>query len=666
MMKHDDLLKLARDRLEAASTADHDNREKAKGDLEFLIGEQWDERERLNREAEGRPCLTINRMPQFVRQVTGQIRQTNPAVRVRPADGFASDEVSEIYEGLIREIEARCDASAIYEGAAESAAACGIGNFRIRADFAPGDTFEQELIIERIPNPFAVFWDDAAREPTRKDAQFCFIAEDMPRKKFEADYPGKSAADLTNDHTANFITNWCSGDTVTVAEYYWIEHREVELGLGPDGSVIRGPFPDGMTPVRTRKLRQPVVMWAKISGVDVLEGPQEVPSPYIPVVAVVGDELVLGDTLHRSSVIRYAKDPQRLYNYTRSTGAEVMALQPKAPYMVTAEQVKGYEEFWADANSANRPYLPYNADGKAPPPQRIPPPVPSAAVQTETQLAAEDMKGTTGIYDASLGAGGNETSGVAIRQRQQEAQLGNSIYADNMSKAVRHAGDIMVSMLPKIYDTRRVVRLLGEDGAEKEAVINELVMSEQGPQPVNDLTIGRYSVRITVGPTYATKRQEASEGMVEFIRVVPQAAALTADLIAKAQDWPDADTFSDRLKSMLPPGTIKPEDMPDEERAQAEQAQQQQQQQQAQMQQMQQQAAELAARKATAEVTEAEAGAKLKQAEAEMKVLEAAQATGQIAQVIQQQVQQAIMQLSAPQEFAPPPMAAPYPGPVGP
>jgi len=629
--QHEELIATARKRLAEAYDAETDNRKMAEDDLRFLVGDQWPQQVREAREAENKPCLTINALPQYSRQVTGQIRALNPAVKVLPADKTAQVEVADIYEGLIRQIEYHAGAEYIYEAAGESAAQCGIGNWRILADYCDGDTFDQEIKIARISNPFAVFWDPNARETTREDAGYCFILSNIPRETFKEEYPDAAEVDISNDHDPDTFVHWTTGEHVVVGEYFWKEFKEHKVGLTPDGQVIRDPKPP-MNYEKTRTVRVPVVKWVKMTGQEVLEGPKEFPSRYIPVVAVTGEEISLGEKLYRSSVIRFAKDAQQLYNFARSAQAELVSLQPKAPYVGTLKQFQGVEKFWNEANLSNRPYLPYNADEKAPgPPQRQTPPLSSSGLMAEMQLAAEDMKRTTGIYDASLGAKSNETSGVAIRQRQMESQNSTSIYADNVIKGVFHTGRIIVDMIPRIYDTRRVIRILGEDDEEKMVEINQVYQTIQGEFAVNDMTAGKYDVRLQVGPNYATKRQEASEGMMQFIQAVPQAAALTADLVAKAQDWPDADKFAERLK---PPG------VGDDENEQVAMLQQQIMQMQQAMEQMQQ-APEM--QKAQAEVALKSAQAEKAGAEATAQQIENMVASGQMNAVISQLVQAEVM-----------------------
>lgn len=613
-MSDKEIIETARRRMDDAASADRENREQGQDDLKHLTGDQWPDEARQARERAGKPCLTFNGLSQFARRVTGQIRSMNPAIRVIPADGAASEDVAEIMAGMIRQIEYECDGTAVYERAGELAAACGIGWFRIRSDYADPMSFEQEALIEPISNPWSVFCDPMAKRPDRSDARYILIAEDMAAEDFRETYPEARVIDATTDHHMHGLNHWLHGDRVTVAEYYWIDEKTVTIGLMADGSVVEGPKAP-LAPIRTRQAKIPTVKWAKISGVEILEGPIDVPSRYIPVVAVTGEEWPLGERMYRSSVIRFAKDAQQMYNMARTSNAELIAQQSKAPYVGTTKQFAGLESIWASAATSGRAYLPYNADPTVPgAPRREMPPVPSQAYLSEIQLAAEDMKRTTGIYDASLGAKSNETSGVAIQQRQMEAEQANSIYADNVAKAVARAGRILVDMIPRIYDTQRMVRILGEDDQEKLVTINSLAQTQMGVQPVNDLTIGKYDVRLSMGPNYQTKREQAADGMAAFVQAYPPAAQVIGDLYVKAQDWPEADRISERLKKMVPPQVLGEEDQDQSPEAQmqrqAEAAQQQQ------VMQMQQQAQAIEMSEADAKARQANANAVKAEAEA--------------------------------------------------
>lgn len=653
-MKYQDIIDTAVKRMCEAVDWDGDNRIEAKNDLEHLAGMQWPEEVKEEREADGRPCLTINRLPQFVRQVTGDLRRLNPAIKVLPGDGDTGKEDADLIASVIRGIEYDSKASNAYEAAAESAASCGFGHFRILTEYESDNSFNQVIRIKRIHNPFAVYWDPSARESTREDANWCFITESMPKEDFEAAYPNASSVGVEVEGNTDGLENWHEDGKVIVAEYYWKEPKTKTIALMADGTVVEDPI-KGMNYVKERKVEGHEVKWAKISGRDVLEKPRTIPCKYIPVVSVTGEEIYVGDELIRTSVIRFARDPQQMYNYWRSASTEMVALQPKAPFLVTANQIKGYESQWAAANDSNDPYLPYNPDNKAPgPPQRSMPPIPSQGMFQEIMQAEGDMKAVTGIYDAALGNGSNEKSGVAIRQRQMESDISTSIYSDNLAKAITHCGNILVDMIPRIYDTFRSVPVVREDDTEEVIQVNGIAIDQNyQPVPVNPLRKGRYNVRVSVGPNYSTRRQEAADGMLNFVQSFPQAGAVAGDLIAKAMDWPDAEKIADRLEKTLPPQFRSMEDLTPEEQQQMQAAMQQEQA--AQMAQAQQQEVEM--RKAGAEAVEAEADAEKARAEAMEANLELAAKDGSlnaaISQIVQQEVARAIQQMASQQGYAP-------------
>lgn len=601
----------ALERYDEASRADWKNSEKARDDIGFLIGEgQWDEQARLLREQEARPIMTLNRMPGFLRQVTGDIRRINPAISVSAGDAEASDDVAELLDGMIRQIEYASGASSIYERAAESAAACGQGAWRIITDYATPQSFEQVIKIKSIPNPFAVAWDPFSREPDRSDANYCFVMERFPKKKFEKRWPKDNGADFPADkqHLRNA---WDQGDHVLVAEYWYKKREEKTLYLTPLGATFDKP--DDFDIIDSRKSYVEKVYSCKLSGSSVLEEPKEFVVPMIPIVACMGEEIHDGETIVRSSVIRYAKDAQRAYNYSRSTEVEITALQPKAPFIGTETQFEGYEAVWDSANVKNYARLTYNPDPEAPgKPERSTPPVASQGWLQQSMQAIEDMKATTGIYDAGLGNSSNETSGVAIRQRQLESDIGTSIYADNLSKSIAHCGRILVAMIPKIYDTPRIVRVIGADEVEGLAEVNI---------PGMELDLGEYAVRVATGPSYSTRRQESSEAMIDLAGKIPLIGEVAPDLIVKALDFPGADEVADRIRRALPP-EIAGEDEADvspEQQAMMLEQQQMAAQMQAQQEQLQQIMQELELRKAQADVEKAEAEA----VEAEADAIEA-------------------------------------------
>lgn len=643
-MNEEDIVKAARDRMAESVDADQENRERAYEDLKFLTGDQWPQDVREEREADGKITLTINRLPQFVRQVTGDIRKMNPAINILPGDTETSEDTADIVEGLVRYIQYKSDASSVYEQTAEMAAAASIGWFRALTDYESDTSFNQEILIKRIRSPFSVYCDPAAEEATRSDARYVFITETMPQADFKEEYPNARAIDVEHDGLTDGLRHWAKDGHIVVAEYYWKEPVTREIALLEDGTTrefVKGESDEGV--VQTRTVNTHRLMWAKVTGHEVLEGPIEQPSRDIPVFAVTGEEWDLGDKVYRSSVNRFAKDSQMMYNFMSSASAEYVALQPKAPYIGTVKQFEGLEGLWKEANNKNQAFLPYKPDEKAPgAPQRAAPPISSSGIANEIAKAGEDMKATTGIYDAGLGNRSNESSGVAIRQRQMESDVATSIYSDNMAKAIAQCGRVIVQMIPKIYDTRRAQTIIGKDDQQEVVTINDAIFEDGQQVTVNDLTIGTYEVRVDVGPNYSTLRQETADSMMQFAEKFPALGAAVADLIADAQEWPNRDQFVERIRKTLPPGMRDQQNLTPEEQQMAMQAAQQAEQQA----QLQAAAQQIEMRKASAEVAEAEADAQKADFEAQEQGLNLMVQTGQlnaeISRLIQQEVARAL------------------------
>ncbi|WP_299077166.1 portal protein, partial [uncultured Paraglaciecola sp.] len=327
---------------------------------------------------------------------------------------------------------------------------------------------------------------------------------------------------------------------------------------------------------KTREVEVDVIKWYKISAFKVLDK-KEWRSHLFPIVPVYGEEENIEGEVEYRGIVRAAKDPQRMYNYWNTAAAETIGLQPKAPWLVTKDQIKNYKEFWESANTENLPYLPYEPDPQAPPPQRMQPPTMQSGFLQQGQVMAGDIMQATGVFEASTGDLPQQRSGKAVIALQQEADLGTSLFMDNLASAIQHTGKIIISLIPAIYDTNRIVRLRGEDDAVKFVEINKPILTPDGKKIQNDLTRGKYDVRVGVGPSFRTRRIEAANSMVELARVFPQILQVSGDLVAKNLDWPGADEMAERLKKLLPPGIADEEDLSEEEMRAKQQADQQQQ-----------------------------------------------------------------------------------------
>lgn len=602
-MKPEELLKQARKRYEDIGLYESTNREEALDDLRFLDGDQWPDELKKARENDQRPCLTINRLPAFVDQVIGDMRQNKVSADVIPVDDVGDPNTAKVFEGLIRNIEYSSNASRIYASAGESAVNCGYGAFRVLTRYVNDDSFDQEIYLKLIKNPFSVHIDPMAEMPDGSDAKHAFVDENIPRDEYEKRWPDKPAMSLDGAiQSGDNYRQWFMDNTVKIADYYWVDESETyELVLFSDGNAVKSdevddyiaelaslyyqepvdkddiaPLKDdvmeemGIKEERRRKVRVKKVKYIKMSGSDILEGPTEWQGKYIPVIPVYGKELVVDGETKRRGVIRHAKDSQMQYNFWKTTSTETIALQPKAPWLLTQKQLENYEGRWNVANKENLSYLLYNHVDNQPRPERQPPPMGSPAMFSEAASAAEDMKATTGIYDASLGARSNEKSGVAIRERKQEGDVANFAYHDNLADSVTHCARILVDLIPKIYDTGRVVRILGDGDEQNLVPINQPfnVPQEDGSnvESIYELDAGKYDVRAKVGPSYTTQRQETQDFLIGVMDALPpQAGVALAPLIFKNSDFKDADEVVERLeeiyamsKGIPPEGAVPP------------------------------------------------------------------------------------------------------------
>lgn len=534
----------------------------AKDDIAFRAGNQWLPEDITSRTRDKRPTLTVDKLNQYIRQIVNDGRQNRPSIKVRPVDSGADIETAEIFSGVIKHIEDSSNADAAYDTALDGAATCGRGYFMLTTEYVGDDSFDQDIRIRRIRNPLSVRTDPDSIEADGSDMKFAFIDEIMDKEDFEAQYPGKTPEDWDSEKYGDWY-----GDKVRIANYYEIVETDKKLYDLGNGTIATQEQIDELTKtgiptsaLNSRTIKQKKLIWRKVSGRDVLEGPTELPGQYIPLFPVYGNEIDSEGKVSYCGIIRPAKDAQRLYNYSRSAFAERVALAPKAPWVAAYGQIEDFEEEWSTANVKNHSVLRYKptaANGQpVPPPQRQTAADVPAGFAQDMQIAEHDIQAAIGMYAASLGAPSNERSGKAIMARQREGDVGTFHYHDNLNRAIRHCGRVLVSWIPHYYDSSRVVRILGYDGTPDQVTIDpNLPKASQrvGLETMYNLGVGRYDVTISTGPSYNTLRQEAAESMVEMVQANPNLMAVIGDLMVKNMDWPGAEEISQRLKLMLPP-----------------------------------------------------------------------------------------------------------------
>jgi len=594
-----EILRESKERFERCQTWEAKARANALADAKFANGDsinawQWDASVRAARG--DRPCLTFNKCRQHNLQIVNDARQHKAQIKVTPTGGRATYEAAQVFSGIIRRIEYQSKAIDAYSTAIYHQVETGIGYCRVVTDYADEDSFDQEIFIRRIPDPRTVYLDPDAKDYDKADMRFAFVFNDIPRDRYEAEH-GKG--DMPAPAALDNGDGWNDKDHVRECEYWRRNDRTETVHQMGDGSVVRdedmhGPVEIDPTGIRlnrvrenaaaTRDIARPEIEWFRIVG-DRIEERKTWPGRYIPIVPFIGEETIIEGAMDRKGHTRCLIDAQRMYNYWSSSAVEHVALQGKVPYIAPARAVEGYTKYWDTANTTNYSYLPYNdMDDAGQPiraPERAQPPQMAQAYLEGMNVAKEDMMLCSGQYEAEMGAPGNERSGTAINARQRQGDNATYHYIDNQAKGIRQIGRILLDMIPKIYDTARVVKIMGEDGAESDVALvphapdahQHVGLGPNGPQPISDEqaeqmksdpdqpnpkiifspNVGRYDCESDVGPSYGTQRQEAANAFSQIMAQNPAAFQIVGDFWAQNSDFPGADELAERLKRGLPP-----------------------------------------------------------------------------------------------------------------
>lgn len=577
-----DILARVRKRFKLCVGWEAENRKAALEDLKFKAGDQWPADVAAQRNTDRRPCLTVNKIPTFIHQITNDQRQNRPAINVSPVGDRGDPDAAKMYRGMIRAIERDSAADIAYDWAFEGAVSNGFGYFRILTEFESPESFDQVIRIRRIRNPFTVYLDPDHQEPDGADCVYAFITERITREEFKDKYPDADPMPFAELSIGDTYKEWVDAETLRIAEYFEIKHskkRLVELENGWCGyyDELSDQVKEQIRTKRVliekeREAEVPEVRWFKVTAKDVLER-NEWLGQWIPVIPVIGNEIDIEGKVKLSGLIRDSKDAQRIYNFGVTAEIELVALAPKAPWIVEEGQIEGHEQEWKAANTKNYPYLSYkgtSVGGKpAPPPQRqqmVGSPIGWINLK---QGAAMDMMATTGVrFDPTNADNRVDDSGRAIREHGRASANGNFQYIDNLARSLKHAGRQMIDLIPKIYDGRRITTILREDDSEDRVMIDpdsdkaykEVINPKTGKKiKILNPTMGKYACTVTIGPSYATKRIEASESMMMFAKAMPNVAALISDLIAKNQDWPEAEVIANRLAKSIPAQLLTPD-----------------------------------------------------------------------------------------------------------
>lgn len=574
-----ELLKDSRDGLKACIEDEQIEREKMADDLRFATLDQWPADIRAQREndiANGpRPCLTVDQINQYITQVSNDMASNRPAIKTRPENTEAHTETAKIFDGRIRHIEDRSSAYIAYQTAGDSAVTMGLGFLRIVADYIAPDSFDQELLIKRIPDTFSTYL-SAHIMPDGSDAEKGWILDKMPLATFKRDYPKARIAD--NDFAGlGIIPVWKTPETVTVCEYFYKKYTPAVLLFLEDGKTLFKEEYDKLPQPRPdvtgrRKSQKCSVHWCKHTGAEVLDK-RELKGKYIPIIEEVGKEKIVDGKRLLWGLVRPAKDSLRAFNYWISAMTEKMALSPKAPIIGAVGQFASQGEKWDKANVNNYAkleYDPIDVNGNVvPAPRRQDPVQMEAAMANMLSIMQNNVKSSLGMYKAAIGDTGSQQSGRAILALKKESDVGTSHFGMNQSISITHAGRILVDLIPYYTDTKQILSILGEDGKQQQVAIDpeqkeamrEVVGSDGRKKRIFNLNVGKYGVTVTVGPGYTTSRQEASTVMTELANSAkdPASAAIMRYGAVKNSDFHGSDEITRMLKATLPPQVLQAE-----------------------------------------------------------------------------------------------------------
>lgn len=591
--RNDDILAQAAERFKLVADYDRDEREQADDDIRFACnddGYQWPDDLKAERESDGRPCLVLNKIPEKIDQVDGEFKQMSPSFKVRAIDSHSDPKLAEIISGIMRHIEYNSDAKSAYYNSHTSTLLCGRGAWRIDIIDAEDDPFVRDIKINRIPNVLTVYWDPYCKQANKSDANYIFVTELVDKKEFE-----KNHKDVVESWpTEDVWDNWRTDDSYRIAEYWWKEkakktyYRVIRQVDNVQSEItVTEPGPIDQV-IETKEVDGIKVKWCKMVAKTIIEGPHDWPTADIPIIVELGKEINIRGKGKTRGMVRHAKDPMRMYNYWASMATEQIALIPKAPYVGTAAMFAPYQEYWNNAHKKNYPYLPFELDERAlgMAPRREPPPQMSSAYQAEFARLEHDIMSAMGIYAASLGDEGQEVSGRAIMARQRQGNIGSYPYTDSFNMAYTYSNKQLIRLIPHVYDTERIVRIIGEDGNEDTVPINarpDIPQAQMLPEKLkvmpkdgisgylNDISSGKYDVAVTIGPSYTTQKEETFAILMDMVKTAPQIGQAIMDLIASNLDIPKhSEELVNRLRKMVPigirelePGEKPPEQQPD-------------------------------------------------------------------------------------------------------
>jgi hypothetical protein len=569
---------LAIKQFQEAVQAESEIRKEAEVDVQFRAGRQWDDTIKAEREAEGKPALSFPKSHIFIQSVANESRQNKPGAKVNPISGGATVDTANVLNGIYRHVQYRSKADSAADQALDNSTGSSFGIIRAVTEYSNAKTFDQDIRIMSVVDPFAVYGVIIATA-LKQEVRHAFVISTITKSEYERKYGPK---DHGVDWEATEWTeckDWLQGENVRVAEYWYIVDVKKTLRVyeGPDGELMPAYVGDkGYDPtlpyltdpegkVLEREVDIPTVKFCTMDGTRILPKSETTwAGDCIPIWAVLGQVVVVKGKVHIFSLIRWIRDAQCLINLYKSAIAEKIGLANKVPYIGYTGQFT--DPKWQDANVKNYAFLEANpvtvAGTLAPLPQRQQLEEQIAALSAAVLQEMEDLKSGMGIYDASLGSRGNETSGVGIERRQRQSNVTNYHFGDNLVNTLWEMASALLLVIPKIYDRPgRQVRIVGEDLQQSVVKVNAKYQDPKtGKERHYPLDVGEYDVVVTIGPSHATARLEGAETLQAFFAAAPAAVPLLGDLWVGSLDYPWAQEAARRLKAAAPQDIVNEKD----------------------------------------------------------------------------------------------------------
>ncbi len=559
----------ARNQWQLSEEADRHNREAAIEDLRFsALSQQWKESAKAQREKEGRPALTINQIEPIIQQIVNECRKNKPSIKFHPVDDGADQQTAEIYNGLVRTIQNGSNADIAYDTAVEHSVRCGTGYWVVDIRESDDDSWDKDAAIRTITNPFAIYRDPHSVETDGSDWNFAFITDRIAKKQFERKWKGAEPVDWDSAGYGDIKEPWVETDELLIAEWWTRDEVYKTIVQLSDGTIIDKQLyienkrifdAIQMSVTRERQVKSYRVRQRIITGAEILEE-NDFPGKYIPIVPVVGKEIWVDGKRWTRGVTRDLIDSQQSYNVARSQTMEVLLQAPKTPYIGPVGAFNTDRQKWRTINRNAYPNVEYDVIPGAPNggmPMRQEYAGPPAGLIQEAMQASSDIKTVSGRYNASLGDQREDIqqqSGRAILALQASGDSSVFNYTDNVTRAIRHTGRILLGVIPHVYSGERIIRIIGNNPKESQVVnLGKPITLPSGEQKIIDLSVGKYDLTVEAGPNYATKRDEAAQQMLKLIEMYPAAAPIISPFMVRNLDWHDSDEIAQALKALLPP-----------------------------------------------------------------------------------------------------------------